>query len=226
MKRPKPGGIGRRHLAELHARFLDVLPRVELHGQIYFRHLRCPHRKAEAIQEMRAMAWQWFIRLAQRGKDPGHFLAAFTSLLARAVNSGRRLAGMAKAKDVMNPATQRRHGFKVETLPTSTRASHEHLYSLPQGQHLHDAYEERLCDNTITPVPDQVQFRIDFPAWLATLTARERRMVREMADNERTLDLGKRFEVSPARISQMRRELHDDWQRFCGERAEEGAAVA
>jgi hypothetical protein len=61
-----------------------------------------------------------------------------------------------------------------------------------------------------------VQFRIDFPAWLATLTAREGRMVREMAQNERTLDISNRFQVSPSWISQMRHEFRDGWERFCG----------
>jgi hypothetical protein len=217
MKRPGPRGVGCRHLAELHARFLVILPRIELHGQIYFRHLRCPHKKADAIQEMRALAWQWFVRLHERGKDPGDFLTAFTTLLARAVNSGRRLAGMARAKDVTNPATQMRHGFKVEPLPGSPRVSHEQLYAAPKGQRLHDAFEERLRDNTITPVFDQAQFRIDFPAWLQTLTGRERRLIRAMARNERTLDLSREFELSPARVSQLRREFHDGWRRFCGE---------
>ena len=203
----------------LHARFLAILPRVELHGRIYFRHLR-PHQKADAIQEMRALAWKWFLGLHQQGRDPADFLKAFTTLLARAVNSGRRLAGMAKAKDVMNPATQRRHGFTVEPLPSSSAAGHEHLYAEVRGQRLHDAYEERLRDNTITPVPDQVQFRIDWPAWLARLTGRERRIIEAMARNARTLDLSRRFELSPGRISQLRREFHDGWRRFCGERDE------
>jgi hypothetical protein len=201
----------------LQAAFLLILPRVELHGRIYFRHLRCPHQKADAIQEMRALAWQWFLRLHQRGRDPADFLTGFVMLLARAVNSGRRLAGMARAKDVLNAATQRRHSFHVERLPSSTQASHERLYSDVHGQELHDAFEERLRDNTITPVPDQVIFRIDWPAWLRTLTGRQRRMIRAMAQNERTLDLSKEFEVSPARISQLRSEFHDGWQRFCGE---------
>ena len=165
-------------LDPLHARFLALLPHVERHGRIYFRHLRCPHQKADAIQEMRALGRMWFLRLHQRGKDPGDFLTAFTTLLAR--------------------------------------AGHEHLDSSPQGQGRHDAFEERLRDNTITPVPDQVQFRIDLPAWLATRTARDRRLVRAMANDERTLDLSQRFEVSPGRISQRRREFHDDWRRFCG----------
>jgi hypothetical protein len=143
-------------LEELHDRFLLILPRVELHGRIYFRHLRC-HQKADAIQEMRALAWQWFLRLHQRGRDPVDFLSGFVTLLARAVNSGRRLAGMARAKDVLNPAAQRRHGFHVERLPSSTLASHERLYSEVHGQEVQDAFEERLRDNTITPVIDQVR---------------------------------------------------------------------
>jgi hypothetical protein len=208
MKQPK--------LAELHARFLQLLPRIELHGHIYFRHLR-PHRKADAIQEMRALGWKWFLAAHNRGKDPNDFMTSFTTLLARAVNSGRRLAGMLKAKDVMNPAAQKRHGFRVEPLPGSTRTFHDHLYSSPKGQKLHDEFEERLCDNTVTPVPDQVCFRLDFPAWLETLTPRERRMIRAMIRNERTLDLGKEFEVSLSRISQMRREFQIGWKRFiCG----------
>jgi hypothetical protein len=205
-----------RKLAELHARFLDLLPKIELHGRIYFRHLK-PHRRADAIQEMRALAWLWYVRLINRGRDPQDFVATFVTLLARAVNSGRRLAGMLKAKDVMNPAAQKRHGFKVEPLPGSTRTFHDHLYSSPKGQALHDAFEERLCDNTVTPVFDQVCFRLDFPAWLETLTPRERRMIAAMARNERTLDLSKQFEVSPSRISQMRREFHDGWKLFIDE---------
>jgi hypothetical protein len=166
---------------------------------------------------MTALGWRWFLRLHQRGKDPAEFLTGFTILLARAVNSGRRLVGMAHSKDALNPAAQRRHHFAVEALPSSLGVSHECRNASPHGQELHDAYEERLRDNTVTPVVDQVQFRIDFPAWLATLTGRERRMVREMANNEGTLDLSRQFELSPSRISQLRREFHDDWRRFCGE---------
>jgi hypothetical protein len=207
---------GNRSLAKLHSKFLAILPRIELHGRIFFRHLS-PDKKADAIQEMRALAWKWFLRLHQREKDPCDFLATFITFLARSVNSGRRLAGMAKGKDVLNPLTQRQHNFTVESLPSSIHNSHDHRYTSPHGQDLQDSYEERLHDNRITPVVDQVQFRIDFPAWLQTLTARERRMIRAMARNERTLDLSKQFELSPSRISQLRREFQIDWKRFLGE---------
>src|SRR5690242_9174776 len=77
------------NLDELHTKFLAILPRIELHGRIYFRHLN-PHNKADAIQEMCSLAWKWLLRLDEQGKDPADFLMSFTTFLARAVNSGRR----------------------------------------------------------------------------------------------------------------------------------------
>ncbi len=66
-------------------------------------------------------------------------------------------------------------------------------------------------------------FRIDFADWLSTRTDRERRLIEDMARNERTQGLSRRFELSPGRISQLRRAFHDDWQRFQGDTASVGA---
>jgi hypothetical protein len=52
----------------LHTAFLNILPRIQLHGDVYFRH-RKPDRREEAVAEMIALAWRWFIRLAEQGKD-------------------------------------------------------------------------------------------------------------------------------------------------------------
>jgi len=212
---------------QLHDRFLTLLPRIEMHGRIYFRHLR-GHKKADAIAEMVALAWQWFVRLMERDKDPSDFLTTFTTFLARAVNSGRRLAGKAKAKDVMNPATQRRHGFTVEPLPCSPAASHDRLYSMPHGQEMHDAFEERLQHNTVSPVPEQAAFRIDFPRWRRTRCYRDRRILDDLMAGHRTLDVSHRHGLSPARVSQLRREFHSDWERFTSEPTElvEGQVAA
>ena len=200
--------------ADLQADFLVILPRIELHARYYFRHLHCPHLKADAIQEMQALAWKWFLRLTERGKDPAEFVTTFIRFLARSVNCGRRLVGLAKAKDALNTTTQRRIGFTVEPLPTSTSASYEQLYATPGGQEMHDAFEERLRDNTVTPVPEQVAFRLDFPSWRRTRCYRDRRIIDGMMQGERTLDLSNQFGISPARVSQLRQEFYDDWNRF------------
>jgi hypothetical protein len=205
------------HLAALQATFLaEVLPRIDRHGQIYFRHVN-PDHKEELLAELRGLAWKWYVGLVRRGKNVLTFVSALAMYAARAVQFGRRLCGHEKVNDVLSPVARRRRGFRVGSLPTSTRRPQEDLYADPHGQALLDAYEERLRDNTLTPVPDQAAFRLDFPAWLRTLTARERRLVRAMARGVRTTDLSRAFELSPGRISQLRRALRDAWLAFHGE---------
>jgi hypothetical protein len=200
----------------LHDRFLKLLPRIEVHGKIYFRHKK-GEEKAEALQEMRALAWKWFQREVRNGKDPANFMFNFTRFLVLAVNAGRGVVGMQKTKDVMSPRCQRERGFRVEPLPSSPRAAHESLYSSVHGQDDQDAFEERLRDNMQSPVPDQVAFRIDFPEWMRTWSDRDRRIIHNMSMGEPTFDLAQKFGCSPARISQKRNEYREDWERFCAD---------
>jgi hypothetical protein len=193
-------------LRALQLAFLAILPRIERHGRVYFRHVRCPDRKADAIAEMVALSWRWFVRLAEQGKDATRFPSVLATFAARAVYSGRRLAGTCRAKDVLSPVAQRRHGFAVGRLPD---------FSTLNGNPLFDA----LHDNTRSPVPDQVSFRLDFPAWLASLGPRNRGIAQDMAQGHRTGELADAYGLSPARVSQLRREFHRDWQTFCGEPA-------
>jgi hypothetical protein len=90
---------------------------------------------------------------------------------------------------------------------------------------MQEVLEEWLCDNTHTPVPEQAAFRIDWPAWLTTIPERDRRLLEDLALSHRTGVLAQKYGLSPGRISQKRRQFHDDWQRFCDE-APAGTAVA
>ena len=151
-----------------------------------------------------ALAWKWFVRLAERGKDASQFVSALASFCARRVNGGRRLCGKEKANDVLSPAAQHRRGFTVSPLPQGSSL-------------LGNVFDEALADNTVTPVPDQVSFRLDWPAWLRTRTDRDRRIIGDMALSERTHVLARKFGISPGRVSQLRREYHADWEQFCSD---------
>ena len=70
-------------LQPLHAEFLAIVPRIEQHGQVHFRNLKCPTTKEECIAEMIALSWQWFIRLKRKGKNPSVFVSAIASFAAR-----------------------------------------------------------------------------------------------------------------------------------------------
>src|SRR5262245_756763 len=89
--------------ARLHASFLLILPRIEAHGRVVFRNVRCPHRREEFISEMVALVWLWCVRLHRKGKDPLQFPSALATFAARQVRSGRRLTGIEKPKDVLSP---------------------------------------------------------------------------------------------------------------------------
>jgi DNA-directed RNA polymerase sigma subunit (sigma70/sigma32) len=86
------------------------------------------------------------------------------------------------------------------------------------GQQIMDAMDEKMHDNTVSPIPDQAAFRIDFPKWLRTLTPRERRIIGMMVQDETTKELSHRFKLSPGRISQLRRELCRSWESFHGDK--------
>ena len=186
--------------------FLTILPRIELHAQVSFRHLKCPGKKADAIAEVVAVAWKWFLRAIAKGKDVDAFVSALAGYAARHVRGGRKVWGKDRRNDVLSPACQQRNCFAVGRL-----AEVDALSINP----LNDA----LADNTRSPIPDQAAFRLDFPAWLASLGRRNRRIAEDMALGHRTLDLAARHGATPGRISQLRREFRDGWRRFCGEAA-------
>jgi hypothetical protein len=198
----------------LHAHFLQILPRIEEHAQIRFNYLRCPGRRDDAIAEVVALAWKWFLRLIRQGKQVDEFVSVLADYAVRHVRCGRKLCGQERARDVMSSRAQRSKGFTVESLNGSTRRCMEEVLGDPHGQDLMDAFEERLKDNTQSPVPEQAAFRLDFPNWPSRLGARNRAIAEDMALDLGTFELAERHKVSAGRISQLRRELHQDWRRF------------
>ena len=139
-------------MTDLHAKFNTMLlPVVERHASIYFRQ-QDAERKADLVAETIGLAWKWFVSLERRNKDVADFPTTLATYAARAVNSGRRVCGQENGKDVLSGRAQRRQGFTVGKLPD---------FSTESGNPLTEA----LSDNMVLPVPDQVQFRLNWPAW-------------------------------------------------------------
>lgn len=103
----------------------------------------------------------------------------------------------------MNEKTQQKRGFVVGKIPDVSTLSENPL-------------TEALTDNTQTPPPDGAAFRIDFPAWRRSYSQRNRRLIDDMMMNEKTMALARKHRLSPARVSQLRREFHEDWEAFTG----------
>lgn len=202
MPDPTANSLTRPATAAIQHAFATVLPRIVLHARIYFRNLACDDTRENAVAETVALTWKWFVGLVKKGKRPEEFVSVMAAYATKAVRSGRRLCGQEKSKDVLSPLAQSRRGFTVSPLPEfSTLVGNE--------------FDEALQDNTQTPVPDQVTFRLDFPAWLSTRTERDRAIIGELMLGERTLEVSQKYQVSQPRISQLRRDYLEDWCAFC-----------
>jgi hypothetical protein len=191
--------------AQAHAGFLALLPRIQTHAKIHFRHVRCPGRRDDLIAEATAVAWKWYVRAVAVGKDPAEFPVTFSALAASHVRSGRKLCGSERSKDALSRRAQRLHGFTVQTLPEVETGAGDNQTI------------DALKDNTRTPPPEQAAFRIDFPLWLASLQERKRLLAEDLMLGERTQDAALKHNVSQARVSQVRSELLLSWRRFHGE---------
>ena len=112
----------------------EVLPRIETHAEVCSRGIRCPHSQEEFKADMVALAWKWFLRLIEKGKNPLEFPTAIATYAAKAVKSGRRLTGQERSKEVLSPVARHKHGVKVEPLPSSTRRDFEDFYGTVHGQ--------------------------------------------------------------------------------------------
>jgi hypothetical protein len=201
----------------LQAGFLTLLPRIERHARIFFRHLGCPQCRDDDDAEVVGLCWAWYSRLVERGKNPADFVSTFASFAARAVRNGRRVCGQEPGQEVLSPVAQRRHGFTVAPLPVSTRRSFDEIHTLVRGQEALDAYEERLRDNAVTPPPDAAAFRVDFVAFLGTLCARDREMALFLSLGHQAQAAAARFGVSRGRVTQLRQQWCRQWRRCQGD---------
>ncbi len=186
--------------------FLALKPVLERHAAICFRNLPAVHRE-EAIAEALAAAFVSYVRLKAQGKDP---VRAFPCLMATFgvlhVKSDRHVGNASSSKDVLSLKAQRRHGFQVKSLD-----------DLRHGRA--EGWQEALRDNTATPIPDQVAFRIDFGTFLRCLTKRDRWLIEFLAVGNSGTQAADRFNLTQGRITQLQRQWCWEWYALHGEKA-------
>lgn len=195
-----------------HAGFLRMLPKIVQHVRII---LPCLGHEArdEAIAECIANAAVAYARLAELDKESLAYPTVLAMYAVRQLRDGRRVGTSVNVHEVLSEYAQRRKRFNVESLER---------FDEQEGE-----WQEAVVQDTRSaPVPDIVSFRIDFADWLRDLPRRNRRIAENLALGHSTGEAAKKFKVSPGRISQLRRELHDSWRDFVGEMNEaETAAV-
>lgn len=182
-------------------RFLAITPTIEAQARYAFR--RCPgDRREELVQEVVANAWTGFLRLCELGKEDLVYPTPLAQYAIARLRWGRRMAASRNVFDVCSEYGQRKNGLRLERLDRYD----------PAAQRWQEIVVE---DKRATPA-EVATTRVDFSAWLETLSSRKRKMVDCLAAGESTSTVAGMFGVTPGRISQIRRELAEAWRTFQG----------
>jgi RNA polymerase sigma factor (sigma-70 family) len=180
-------------------RFVAMLPRIRQLARRAFRRLR-PELKEDVVQEVIANAYCAFVRLVGRGKADVAYATPLATFAILQVIGGRQVGTKLNRRDVLSPRARAAGEIIVERLDE---------FDHDQG----DWRAALLEDRRATPA-DTAAARIDVAAWLRSLPDRSRRIATMLAMGESTRSVSRQFNLSSARISQLREELKTTWERF------------
>jgi hypothetical protein len=184
-------------VAHWQSAFLPILPAVE--RQIQRALLRvAPHEREEAAQAILANAALAFARLAELDRLHLAYPKPLVRYGLKQYHAGRLIGSRTNSNDVGSKCCQRKHGCLAEPLET-WKAS-------------------LVACRGMTPA-DIAALRIDFSDWFSSLSPRDQRLASELARGESTNAVARMFRITAGRVSQLRRELYESWQRFVGDAA-------
>ncbi len=196
-RRRKPGP--RRRKPAWHKRLLAMLPTVRRNAKLAFRRLDAESRE-DAVAEVIANVTAAFARLVKLGKAHLAFPTVLTRYAISQFRDGRRVGNRFRISEVLSRHAQRKKKFFVERLDHCRKDTGE--------------WNEAIVEDSRTPVPEQVAFRIDFPNWLAGMPRRNRKIAEALSVGNTTSEVAQRFDISPGRVSQMRNEFYRSWRDF------------
>jgi hypothetical protein len=202
MKTSKESVRGKKNPPAWTAAFEAMLPAIEAHAKIAFRHLD-PDAREEAVQETVCNACQAYVRLVELGKTDVAFPSALAKFGVAQVRTGRKVGGRLNCKDLLSDHCRQTKNVIVERL--------DHYDSEEE------AWKEILVEDRRAGPADTAIVRIDYSTWLRMLPRRLQGIATFLSNGESTTAAAKKFRVSQGRISQIRKELYLAWHRFQGD---------
>ena len=185
-----------------HAAFEAMIPTIEAHAKIAFRHLG-REACAEMVQEVTCNCCQAYSRLVEQGKTAVAFPTALAKFGVRQAKEGRKVGAKLNVKDISSDYCRQKKNLLLERLDR---------YDSEE-----QAWSEILVEDKHAGPAETAIVRLDFCTWLKLLPRRLRKIAMFLANGETTSAAAMRFRVSQGRISQIRRELLLAWNRFQGD---------
>jgi hypothetical protein len=180
-------------------KFEELLPSIREQANFAFRLFPIVDRE-EFVAEVVANAFCAFRRLEQRRKGELAYASPLAQYAIRQVRKGRRVGAKLNVRDITSPYCQAMKGVKIERLDQYDKRSR-------QWEEI--VVEDRRCGPAETAIT-----RLDFATWLRALPPLQRRIAMTLATGETTTAAAIKYGVTPARISQHRRELRESWLSF------------
>jgi hypothetical protein len=188
--------------AKTQERFLKMLPAIHRQAHYVLRGYD-EEVQQELIADVVANCYCAYCRLVERGQEGRAYATPLTDYAIRRVRAGRRVGQRWNVRDVSSAHCQREKGVTLERLDRRDAGSR--------------AWQEVLVKDRRSGPAEIAALRLDFRAWLAALPERTRRVAECLATGETTSVVARMFGITPGRISQLRRELHQAWLSFQNE---------
>ena len=151
--------------------FMEMVPAIETHAKISFKHLDAEARE-EAIQEVVCNACCAYARLVELKKTNLAYPSALARFGVAQTKDGRKVGGQLNCRDVLSEYCQQKKNLLIERLD--------------QFDSEDEAWEEILVEDKHVGPADVAVSRIDFAAWLRTLPSRLRKIAKVLATGEST----------------------------------------
>jgi hypothetical protein len=167
--------------------FVEWIPRMQRKARLRFQNLP-PDLRQEAVANSLATAWKFLYVLFCQGRfDSPEVLKSCLHYALKQTNCGRTVQS-SRCRDAFD---QKRTGkAKFSDFDVSNFIGRN------------------------TPVPDQVSFRLDIPAFFNTLTSRQRAIAADLATGMATMDAAAKYNVTAGAISQFRKRFKQLFDAF------------
>jgi DNA-directed RNA polymerase specialized sigma24 family protein len=200
----------RKDLQRLQQEFVELLPDIQRYAGRVFRRCRVPDRD-DLVSETIGRVWLHFLRLTARGTDPKRVFRPLLRFSVLAVKDGRRVGGHRNSRELCHRG--RGDGLRIVSLEDRDDESRS-------------PWREILAETKAFSPAETAAARLDIEAWLREQSARDRSIANLLAAGETTSSVAKRFRLSCARISQLRKEFKESWERYQGCMRQGSANVA
>jgi hypothetical protein len=191
-----------RQVRDWQNRFLLLVPSLRRAANFRVRNLS-HDRRQEVVDDIIGVCFAFYARLVARGQEERAYCTALVRFAAARLRQGRQIGCPVSIRDISNRYCREKRGLQLERLD---------LFDGAEGTW----QEVLITDRRATPA-DLAASRIDFGAWLATMSPLRRQLAQFLSIGESTRAAARRFAVSPARVSQLRREFQKSWNAFHGE---------